>query len=251
MQVTDSATHVRPGEEIDAHAVGVFLKSHINDLEGEVQIRQFPSGFSNLTYLITAGDRQMVLRRPPIGANIKSGHDMGREYRVLSALHPVFPRCPRPLVFTEDESLIGAPFFVMEKLSGIILRKDLPTGLSYSPNLARTLCENLVDALADIHAIDVKSAGLDFIGKPTGYVKRQVDGWSNRYRRAKTADAPDFEAVMAWLADKMPGDTKMPAMVHNDYKLDNLVLDPKNPEQITGILDWEMATHGEIGRAHV
>ncbi len=245
MQVTDSATHVRPGEEIDAHAVGVFLKSHINDLEGEVQIRQFPSGFSNLTYLITAGDRQMVLRRPPIGANIKSGHDMGREYRVLSALHPVFPRCPRPLVFTEDESLIGAPFFVMEKLSGIILRKDLPTGLSYSPNLARTLCENLVDALADIHAIDVKLAGLDFIGKPTGYVKRQVDGWSNRYRRAKTADAPDFEAVMAWLADKMPGDTKMPAMVHNDYKLDNLVLDPKNPEQITGILDWEMATHGD------
>ena len=149
MQVTDSATHVRPGEEIDAHAVGVFLKSHINDLEGEVQIRQFPSGFSNLTYLITAGDRQMVLRRPPIGANIKSGHDMGREYRVLSALHPVFPRCPRPLVFTEDESLIGAPFFVMEKLSGIILRKDLPTGLSYSPNLARTLCENLVDARSE------------------------------------------------------------------------------------------------------
>lgn len=245
MQVTDSATHVRPGEEIDASAVGLFLKSHINDLEGEVQIRQFPSGFSNLTYLIRAGDRQMVLRRPPIGANVKAGHDMGREYRVLAALYPVFPRCPRPLVFCEDESLIGAPFFVMEKLSGIILRKELPEGLSYSAHLARTLCENMVDALADIHAIDVKSAGLDFIGKPTGYVKRQVEGWSNRYRRAKTADAPDFEAVMAWLKDKMPADTDRPAMVHNDYKLDNLVLNPKNPEQITGILDWEMATHGD------
>ena len=245
MQVTDSATNVRPGEEIDAHKVGLFLKSHINDLEGEVQIRQFPSGFSNLTYLISAGDRQMVLRRPPIGANVKAGHDMGREYRVLSALHPVFPRSPRPLVFCEDESVIGAPFFVMEKLSGIILRKDLPEGISYSPRLAKTLCENMVDALADIHAIDVKSAGLDFIGKPTGYVKRQVDGWSNRYRRAKTEDAPDFEAVMAWLKDKMPQDTDQPAMVHNDYKLDNLVLDPKNPEQIIGILDWEMATHGD------
>ncbi|MCP4721512.1 MAG: phosphotransferase family protein, partial [Desulfobacteraceae bacterium] len=245
MQITDTATIVRPGEEIDAHGVKTFLKEHINDLEGDIKIRQFPSGFSNLTYLVTAGDRQMVLRRPPIGANVTAGHDMGREYRVLSALHPVFPRCPRPLAFSEDESLIGAPFFVMEKMSGIILRKDLPPGLSFSPDQAKQLCDNLVDALADIHTIDVKAAGLDFIGKPGGYVKRQVDGWSKRYRRAKTKDAPDFEAIMGWLAEKMPKDTDHPAIVHNDYKLDNLVLDPARPEQIIGILDWEMATYGD------
>ncbi|MBA3009836.1 MAG: phosphotransferase family protein [Proteobacteria bacterium] len=245
MQVTDTATTIRPGEEIDANAVKLFLKSQIKALDGDIQIRQFPSGFSNLTYLITAGDRQMVLRRPPIGANVKAGHDMGREFRVLEALYPVFPKCPRPLAFSEDESLIGAPFFVMEKLSGIILRKDLPMGLSFSPDQARRLCVNLVDTLADIHGIDVKGAGLDFIGKPEGYVKRQVDGWSSRYRKAKTDDAPDFEDVMAWLAAKMPEDTNRPAMVHNDYKLDNLVLDPDQPEQITGILDWEMATFGD------
>jgi len=245
MQITDAATIVRPGEEIDAHGVKTFLKDHINDLKGDIIIRQFPSGFSNLTYLITAGDRQMVLRRPPIGANVTAGHDMGREYRVLSALHPVFPRCPRPLAFSEDESLIGAPFFVMEKMSGIILRKDLPPGLSFSPDQAKQLCNNLVDALTDIHTIDVKAAGLDFIGKPGGYVKRQVEGWSKRYRRAKTEDAPDFEAIMGWLAEKMPLDTAHPAIVHNDYKLDNLVLDPDRPEQIIGILDWEMATYGD------
>jgi len=245
MQVTDRATAVRPGEEIDANAVKIFLKDQIKDLKGDIQISQFPSGFSNLTYLITAGDRQMVLRRPPIGANVKAGHDMGREYRVLSALHSVFPRCPRPLVFTEDESLIGAPFVIMEKLSGIILRKDLPAGLCFSPDQAKKLCDNLVDTLASIHAIDVKAAGLAFIGKPEGYVQRQVEGWSNRYRRAKTADAPDFEAVMTWLAEKMPPDAVHPSMVHNDYKLDNLVLNPEKPEQIIGVLDWEMATYGD------
>ncbi len=245
MEATDRATAVRSGEEIDANAVKTYLKDVITDLRGDIQISQFPSGFSNLTYLITAQDRQMVLRRPPIGANVTAGHDMGREFRVLSALHPVFPRCPRPLAFTEDESLIGAPFFVMEKVSGIILRKDLPASLCFSPDQAETLCKNLVDTLASIHTIDVKAAGLDFIGKPQGYVQRQVEGWSNRYRRAKTADAPDFEAVMGWLAEKMPLDAVHPSMVHNDYKLDNLVLNPEKPEQIIGILDWEMATHGD------
>ncbi|MCP3942694.1 MAG: phosphotransferase family protein [Desulfobacteraceae bacterium] len=245
MQVTDVPTIVRPGEEIDVAGVKVFLKDHIDDLDGEIRIRQFPSGFSNLTYLITAGERHMVLRRPPIGANVIAGHDMGREYRVLSALHPVFPRCPKPLAFTEDESLIGAPFFIMEKLSGIILRKNVPGGVVFSDDQAKGLCNNLVDTLVDIHTIDVQAAGLDFIGKPLGYVKRQVDGWSKRYRRAKTQDAPDFEAVMAWLVEKMPQDSVRPTMVHNDYKFDNLVLDPDQPGEITGILDWEMATYGD------
>jgi len=245
VQATDKATTVRPGEEIDPRAVKAFLQENIDGLTGDIAITQFPSGFSNLTYLIDMGGRQMVLRRPPIGARVKAGHDMGREYRVLKVLYPVFSYCPKPLAFTEDTAIIGSPFFVMEKLSGIILRKDLPKGLCFSREQAENLCRALTNLQADIHSIDVKSAGLDFIGKPAGYVHRQVEGWSNRYRKARTEDAPDCEAIMAWLKNKMPEDTEHPTIVHNDYKMDNVVLDPGRPEKIIGVLDWEMATYGD------
>lgn len=245
MNTTDRPAAIRPGEEIDAGSVAAFLRESIPGLAGEITIAQFPSGFSNLTYQIRVGDREMVLRRPPIGANVAAGHDMGREYRVLKALHPVFPLCPEPLAYTEDTSVIGAPFFVMEKMSGIILRKDLPPGLFMAPGQARALCRNLVDVLVDIHTIDVAGSSLDFIGRPQGYVRRQVEGWSGRYRKARTEDAPDFEAVMAWLDDRMPPDTPSPGIVHNDYKFDNVVLDPHHPDTIMGVLDWEMATFGD------
>jgi aminoglycoside phosphotransferase (APT) family kinase protein len=245
MQVTDKAGAIRPGEEIDPKAVKAFLQENIEDLTGDITITQFPSGFSNLTYLIDMGGRQMVLRRPPIGARVKAGHDMGREYKVLIALYPVFPYCPKPLVYTEETSIMGTPFFVMEKLSGIILRKDFPQRLVFSREQAKNLCRALTNLQADIHAIDVKNAGLEFIGKPGGYVQRQVEGWTARYRKAKTDDAPDCEPIMAWLKDKMPEDTVHPTIVHNDYKLDNVVLDPARPEKIIGVLDWEMATYGD------
>ncbi|MCK5914969.1 MAG: phosphotransferase family protein [Deltaproteobacteria bacterium] len=245
MPVTDSAVTIRSGEEIDPIAIKSFLQENIDDLYEDIVITQFPSGYSNLTYLVSMGGRQMVLRRPPIGAKVKAGHDMGREYKVLKALHPAFPYCPKPLAFTEDTSIIGTPFFVMERLSGIILRKDLPPELSFSRFQAANLCRTLTHLQADIHAIDVKRAGLDFIGKLTGYVQRQVEGWSRRYRKAKTDDAPDCETIMAWLKDKMPPDTKHPTIVHNDYKFDNVVLDPDKPEKIIGVLDWEMTTYGD------
>ncbi|OQY13281.1 MAG: phosphotransferase family protein [Desulfobacteraceae bacterium 4572_19] len=245
MHITDKAEPIRSGEEIDPDAVKLFLEKNIKDLTGDIVITQFPSGYSNLTYLIDMGGRQMVLRRPPIGAKVKAGHDMGREYRVLKALHPVFPYCPKPLAYTEDTSIIGTSFFVMEKLSGIILRKDLPGDLSFSMEQAKNLCASLIDILSEIHGIDVKGAGLDFIGKPDGYVQRQVEGWSGRYRKAKTDDAPDCEVIMAWLKDKMPKDTDRPAIVHNDYKFDNVVLDINYPEKIIGVLDWEMTTYGD------
>lgn len=170
---------------------------------------------------------------------------MEREFRVLSALHPVFPRCPRPLAYCDDPGLIGAPFSVMEKMSGGILRKDLPPGLTLSPGQARALCEGLTDTLVEIHAIDMKATGLDSLGRPDGYVRRQVEGWSARYRKARTEDAPDCERLMAWLAQNMPDDTAAPAMVHNDYKMDNLALDPERSDRIVGILAWEMATYGD------
>ncbi|NOX32483.1 MAG: phosphotransferase family protein [Deltaproteobacteria bacterium] len=245
MQITDKAYAIRPGEEIDPTAVKIFLQENITGLTGDITITQFPSGYSNLTYLIDMNGRKMVLRRPPIGARVKAGHDMGREYKVLKALYPVFPYCPKPLAYTDDTSVIGAPFFVMEKLSGIILRKDLPRELSFSRDQAKNLCIALTDFLADIHAIDIKGAGLDFIGKPRGYVRRQVEGWAARYRKARTDDAPDCEPIMTWLKDKMPKDTSHPTIVHNDYKFDNVVLDPERPEKIIGVLDWEMATCGD------
>jgi len=245
MPVMDTAVEVREGEELDPKRVEAFLKESVPDLDGEIRIQQFPSGFSNLTYQVNVGQREMVLRRPPVGARIKSAHDMGREYKILNALYPVFPYCPRPLAYTQDPSTMGCPFYVMEKIPGIILRRDLPKGLSLTPDQATTLCRKLVGLQADLHAIDVKAAGLEFLGKPNGYVRRQVEGWAGRYRNAITPDAPDFERVIAWLTEKIQPDTSTPTLVHNDYKFDNVVLDAANPVNIIGVLDWEMATYAD------
>lgn len=245
MDYNDKPKEIRKGEELDSKVLEAYLKDTIDGLSGSLAIQQFPSGFSNLTYLIKVGNTEMVLRRPPVGAKIKSAHDMGREFRILSALRPVYPYCPNPLAYTEDPAVMGCPFYVMERIPGIIVRKNLPKGMDLSPDGMRTLCEKLLDVQVELHSIDVVKVGLDNLGKPDGFVKRQVDGWSDRYRKAKTPDAPDFERVMAWLAEKMQPDTEHPTIVHNDYKLDNVVLDSNNPMNIIGVLDWEMATYGD------
>ncbi len=245
MDITDKPVKMRTGEKLDAKKIEEFLKDNVPEIEGKLDIKQFPDGFSNLTYLIRAGAHDLVLRRPPFGTKAKSAHDMGREYRILSALHPVFPYCPKPLVYTEDESVIGSPFYIMERIPGIILRKDLPKGFTFTPEQARRLCENLIDLHCRLHSIDYVSIGLESFGKPSGYVKRQVEGWSGRYRAALTDDAPVFEQVIEWLHEKMPAETERAAIIHNDYKLDNLVLSPEDPLKIVGILDWEMATLGD------
>jgi aminoglycoside phosphotransferase (APT) family kinase protein len=241
----DRTKAIRPGEELDLTRLEPYLKGVIPGLEGPMTVDQFPSGHSNLTYLIRCGGREMVLRRPPFGRKAKTAHDMGREYRVLKALRPSFPYCPEPLAYTEDESILGCPFFVMERIRGIILRRDLPKGMSFTPQEARKLCENLVDTLVDLHAVDVAKAGLKDFGKPEGYIRRQVEGWSERYRAARTPDAPDCEAVMAWLAEKRPPESDRVSIIHNDFRFDNVVLHPEDPFRIIGILDWEMATIGD------
>jgi len=243
--VTDRPTLVREGEELDLKAVEAFLKDSIPGLTGDLVVEQFPSGYSNLTYLIRVGGTELVLRRPPFGRKAKSAHDMGREYRILSALKDVFPYSPRPLVYTEDPSVMGCPFYVMERIKGIILRKNPPKGLSFSPDEMRRLCENLLDVHLELHSVDYKAIGLEGFGKPEGYVRRQVEGWSERFRAAWTPDAPSFDPVMQWLHDTMPDDSKRPALIHNDYKFDNVVLNPEDPLQIIGVLDWEMATIGD------
>jgi aminoglycoside phosphotransferase (APT) family kinase protein len=245
MDLTDQPARVRQGEDLDPRAVEKFLKDNIPGLSGSLAVEQFPSGFSNLTYLIRVGTRELVLRRPPFGRKAKTAHDMGREFRILSALQSVFPYGPKPLVHTADESVLGSPFYVMERIRGIILRKDLPAGLEFTPDRMRTLCEHLLQVHYELHSIDYKAIGLAGFGKPEGYVRRQVEGWSRRYREARTPDAPAFERVMEWLHDRMPPDSPKPAVIHNDFKLDNVVLNPENPLEIIGVLDWEMATIGD------
>jgi len=244
MDLIDPAREVRAGEDLDAARIGACLERNLG-VKGPMAIRQFPGGYSNLTYLITAGDRELVLRRPPFGTKAAKAHDMGREYRILKSLKPVYPYVPDALFYCDDPAVIGAPFYVMERIRGIILRKDLPSGLAYSPGQARDLCLRLLEAQLELHRIDYAAAGLADLGHPEGYVQRQVDGWSRRYRAARTEDAPDFEAVMTWLSDHRPPDSPRPGLVHNDFRLDNVVLDPADPVRIIGVLDWEMATIGD------
>ena len=230
---------------MDAARVEALLHEAVPGLEGPMTVRQFPSGASNLTYLITVGEREMVLRRPPFGTKPKSGHDMHREYTVLKALGPAYPYCPRPLAYTDDPDVMGCPFYVMERIPGIILRRDIPESMGLAPGDVTLLNQNLVKALFELHCVDYQGIGLGDFGKPQGYVERQVAGWSSRYRAAHTPDVPDAEEVMAWLQEKMPPDTDAPCIIHNDYKFDNVVLDPNNPLEIIGVLDWEMTTLGD------
>ncbi len=241
----DKPKPIRDGEDLDWTRLAGFLKSVIPNLDGDLTVQQFPSGFSNLTYLISVGETELVLRRPPFGTKAKSAHDMGREYRMLQALRPVFSFCPAPLAYCDDPAITDAPFYVMERLRGIILRASLPKGMSLSAEQAHALCERTIDVWVQLHQIDYHAVGLAGYGKPEGYVRRQVEGWSERYRRAWTPDAPDFEAVMKWLLDCQPPDDQHPTIIHNDYKFDNLVLDTTDPTKIVGVLDWEMATIGD------
>lgn len=242
----DKARAVRAGEELDTAWLERFLAERVPGLAGPLVVEQFPGGLSNLTYLLRMGERELVLRRPPFGAKaIKAGHDMAREYRILSGLLPVWPKVPRPLVYCgEEESPMGAPFYVMERVKGVILRAKAPKGLELGPEVMRRLSEAFIDNLVDLHAVDWRASGLAEMGKPEGYLQRQVQGWTERYQKAKTDDIAEMERVAAWLAAHTPAESGA-ALIHNDYKYDNLVLDPAEPWRIKAVLDWEMATVGD------
>jgi aminoglycoside phosphotransferase (APT) family kinase protein len=190
-------------------------------------------------------DRELVLRRPPIGAKIKTAHDMSREYRILSHLYPVYNKVPRPLLFCEDEEILGAPFYVMERVRGIILRAQPPQGVELSSQVMRGLSDTFIENLAEIHEVDYEAAGLGDLGAPQGYVRRQVAGWIRRYRNAHTDDVPAIEQLADWLQQNLPPDSPRAALIHNDYKYDNLVLAPEDLTRVIAVLDWEMATIGD------
>jgi aminoglycoside phosphotransferase (APT) family kinase protein len=241
----DEPAQVREEERIDPSRVEPFLRSTLRDAAGPISILQFPKGHSNLTYLVRVGEREVVLRRSPFGVKVKSAHDMKREYEILSALKGVYRRAPKPIAFCDDESLIGAKFYLMERVRGVILRGDKPpSGIDFSPELLRQTSTALVDNLADLHAVDVTRPPLAALGHPRGYVGRQVNGWTERYLNAKTDEIPGVEAAAAWLSRNMPSESGA-AVIHNDYKYDNVVLDPKDLTRIVAVLDWEMATVGD------
>jgi aminoglycoside phosphotransferase (APT) family kinase protein len=245
MSFVDRAHAVRPGEELSVEKVAAYLREHDPSLEGTPALTQFPGGASNLTYLLSyPSGRELVLRRPPFGHRAKGAHDMLREARVMKALKPVYPYVPEVVAVCDDPTVIDADFFVMERIRGIIPRTNLPAGMVLSPEDTRVLCRNMLDRMIELHQVDYVAAGLSKLGKGEGYVARQVAGWSDRYRKARTENVGDFEPVMAWLAAKMPGEVAI-TLVHNDFRFDNVVLDERDPMRVIGVLDWEMATLGD------
>jgi len=235
---------VRPDEGFDEARLAEYLRGKLPGAEGSLAVRQFGGGAANLTYLLTFGTHEYVLRRPPLGPVAPSAHDMRREYRVLSALYRAFPPAPRALIFCEDPAVIGAPFFVMERQEGIVVRRTIPDAYQPIEDAPQRISRALVDALADFHAVDYHVLGLDDLGNPEGFISRQVQGWNRRWHGAKLHDSAEMDAVYAWLHDNIP-ETSAATLVHNDFKLDNVMLAPDDPGRVVAVFDWDMCTLGD------
>lgn len=240
----DHPRDIRHGEELHLAKLEPYLRRHFPQEVGELKVRQYPSGHSNLTYSLNLGAREFVLRRPPFGSKVKSAHDMGREFRVLSKLHSVYAPAPEVLLYCDDDSILGAPFYVMEPIHGVILRRNVPPGLDFPAEKARRLSESFVENLVRLHRVDYAAVGLSDLGRPEGYLERQVRGWIERYYGSKTHDYPEVEKITAWLQGHKPS-TSAASLIHNDYKYDNIVLDSNDITKIVGVLDWEMCTIGD------
>ncbi|MFW0785445.1 phosphotransferase family protein [Gordonia sp. CPCC 206044] len=241
------ARDVRAEDAFDVERVAQWLRTHAKDpsgLDGVPAVRQFSGGASNLTFLLTYPQRELILRHGPRGTKARGAHDMGREYRIQSELSSVLPYIAPMVAFCDDQEVLGADFYVMGKIDGVIPGKEWPTDVPLSSDQARRLCLNFIDVLVQLHSVDPQEAGLADLGKGLGYVRRQVDGWSTRYRNARTDDVPDYEAAMTWLSENQPDDIAN-CVIHNDYKLDNVVLAADDVTRVVGILDWEMATLGD------
>jgi aminoglycoside phosphotransferase (APT) family kinase protein len=235
---------IRAGEELHEANLREFLRANLNAQSGEISISQFPAGNSNLTYCVRIAAEEYVLRRPPFGNQVKSAHDMSREFNVLSRLSKVYAPAPKPLLYCADESIIGSEFYLMERRRGLIVRGKAPEILENSIELQRKVCETFIENLVELHSLDYKKIGLGDLGRPEGYARRQVEGWTKRYFNARTDAHAEIEKVVEWLNAQIP-DSKGAALVHNDYKFDNVMLDPNDLTKIVAVLDWEMTTVGE------
>ncbi len=253
MSAVAGAAPVREEDAFDVGRVATWLRDNApgeGGIDGNPEVQQFVGGASNLTYLLryaggpAKGGRDLILRRPPIGTKARGAHDMRREHDIQASLAPVFALVPRMLAFCDEEALIGSEFYVMERIEGTILRRDVPPELGLDQPGVTALCHNAIDTLVALHDVDVEATGLADLDRGEGYVRRQVEGWCGRFRRARTDDVGDFEATMAWLEAHQPAD-RPHVLIHNDFRFDNLVLDPADPTRIVGVLDWEMATVGD------
>ncbi len=246
-QQVSGVRDVRAEDAFDVAVVADWLRDHADDptgLDGVPAVQQFSGGASNLTYLLRYATRDLILRRAPRGTKARGAHDMRREFRIQSALAPVLPYVAPMVAFCDDESVLGADFYVMGRIAGVIPSAEWPADIPLDAAQATTLCHNFIDVLVELHSVDPEQAGLTDLGKGFGYVRRQVDGWSTRFRNAHTPDVPDFENVMQWLDANQPDDVAN-CVIHNDFKFDNVVLDSDDPTRVIGIIDWEMATLGD------
>ena len=245
MSTKDDTIAIRTGEEFDLQKVEQYLRDHIQGIGlGSLHVRQFPSGASNLTYLLQIGDWEAVLRRPPLGPIPPKAHDMQRESGLLQKIHPVFSLAPKPYLFCDDLSILGVSFYVMERRTGEVLNNDFPPGVTPSVELCQGISHMVVDTLVQIHGIDWQAAGLSDFGYPQGYLARQVKSFIERYFRAQTDDIPEVEPLTRWLAEHIP-DSPPPTLIHQDFKLNNMLLDPNDLTKPVAVLDWEMTTIGD------
>ncbi len=239
----DKSVDIRRGEELNIENLQKYLLDTL-EISGEINISQFPSGFSNLTYLIKIGKEELVLRRPPYGAKIKSGHDMSREYNILAKLYPLYSKVPKVICFCNDESIIGSPFYLMERINGIILRANSPINKSLDPTTIKKISNNFIDNFVELHSIDIRKSKLDEIGFINGYNERQIKGWISRYKKSKVEEYDNLEKSAKWLLNNIPKESSS-SLIHNDYKYDNIVLGINNISKIISVLDWEMSTIGD------
>ncbi len=237
---------IRDGEDFDHTQLAAYLRGKLPQSERPLDVVQFAGGHANLTYLLRYGDAEYVLRRPPLGPVAPTSHDMGREYRVLSVLYKGYPPAPRAFVFCEDAAVIGAPFFVMQRRRGVVVRRTVPAqwGGGADPAINRKISEVLIDTLADLHDVDPRTVGLADLGKPDGFMRRQIDGWTARYERAKTKEMPIVAEMAQWLREHLP-QSPTPTLLHNDWRLDNMMLDANDPGRCEAVFDWDMCTIGD------
>ncbi|MFC6166454.1 phosphotransferase family protein [Acinetobacter terrestris] len=244
MSVIDIGGKVREGEELDVVAVENWLKQQGIDLHGQVAVTQYSGGASNWTYRLKYDNADLILRRPPKGTKAKSAHDMAREYHVQHHLAPFYPVLPEMVALCQDESVIGCDFYVMKRIKGIIPRAKLPPELQFGEAEVNKLCVNVIDKLIELHQVPYQGTELEKLGKGDGYCRRQVEGWDTRYEKAHTINVPSFRFVRKWLLENIPEDSNT-CIIHNDWRFDNVILDPHNPTEVIGVLDWEMATLGD------
>lgn len=244
MSVIDLGGNIREGEELDTRAVSNWLVENGSEIEGPVEVTQYSGGASNWTYRLKYNNADLILRRPPKGTKAKSAHDMVREYNVQRYLADFYPVVPEMVALCQDESVIGCDFYVMKRIEGIIPRAKLPAELQFNEEQVHQLCTNVLDKLIELHQVPYLGTKLETLGKGDGYCRRQVEGWDARYEKAHTINVPSFKFVRKWLNDHIPADSKS-CVIHNDWRFDNVILDPNNPTEVIGVLDWEMATLGD------